>query len=106
MASDIPVKDALSKLMNISVLVKENGDLWLVYDKLLEEKLEWVEYDNETKTLILVTDKGNMHDIDLKLKPRAYERLLEAKKVFLMFMRDGQTLEQVRELPVTVRNVF
>ncbi|GEM_PF-4206345 len=103
---EIPLKESLSKLMRISVLIKENGDLWLVYDTEIEEKLEWVEFDSETKTLILVTNKGNMHDIDLKLKPRAYERLLNAKIVFLMFMRNGETLEKIREIPVTVRDIY
>ena len=98
-----PIKKNLTAMMEIAVVVKENGDFWLVHDQEFEETPDWVEYDESSRSLILITDHGNMHEVGLELQPRAYERLKNAKTVFLIYMEEGENLEQIKELPVIVR---
>ncbi len=102
---EIPIKGDLSTIMDISIIVKENGDPWIVHDKPFDETPNWVEFDNEDKSIILVTQNGNIHKVDLSLQPLSYQRLLNAKRVFLIFMKDGKTLEEIKELPVITRDI-
>lgn len=103
---ETPVKENLSDMMNISVVVKENGDFWLLHDGQFQEKPDYVEYDPERKSLTIVTDMGNLHAVDLDLSPRAYERLKKAQTVFLMHMEDQEKLNEIVALQVIVNHYY
>ena len=101
-----PLKENLENMMEIAVVVKENGDFWLVHDKPFEEEPGWVEYDPQSRKLSFVTENGHIHGIELNLSDEACRRLNNAETVFLMYMEGGQTLTDVKEIPVTIHENF
>lgn len=93
----------LNDLMEIAVVIKENGDFWLVHDKELPEEPAWAEFDPNTAKLYLVKESGAVRFINVDLTPESCARLKSAETVFLIYMKDGKDLTHINELPVTIQ---
>ena len=86
----------------IAVVVKENGDFWIVHDRLFEEPPSWAEFYPDERRLVLISETGRAVQVDCELSAEALRRLQQSKTAFLIYMRDGAILEQVSDIPAVV----
>lgn len=106
--TDIPSPETqnLGDIMDIAVVIKENGDFWLVHDKELPEEPAWAEFDPNTAKLYLVKESGNIRFINVDLNAESCTRLKSAEAIFLIYMKDGKELFSINELPVTIQHDY
>src|SRR5258708_5094680 len=74
--------------MKVDFLFNPERGVWLLHDKPLPI-LKWVEYDAETETLTLVTNRGRIADLGLKIPADRSFYLERAMEVTALLMKDG-----------------
>jgi len=74
--------------VKIDFMFNREGGVWLLHDQPLPA-LKWVEYDSEKEILTLVTDRGRIADLGLRLPADRSFYLERAMEVTALLMKDG-----------------
>ena len=98
-----PVYPALNRSMDVSLLVNERSEVWLVYTKRLSDVLMWAEYDIELRTLVLVFQDGKQQDVGFKIHEDMRPRLLKSRQLYLMQLQ-GEQIVDSGIMPLIVRD--
>lgn len=72
-----PVFEPLADEMKVELIVGKNEQVCIVHDQKLAYVLKWVEFDEKTKTLTLVSQKGQLQPLGLDIPAEMFEYLLD-----------------------------
>ncbi|MCB1555946.1 MAG: hypothetical protein KDJ15_01395 [Alphaproteobacteria bacterium] len=99
-----PVLRPLASQMEVDLVVKEDGRIFLLHDKPFRDILNWVEFDRDRGVLSLVTQKGRTQDLGMDIPEDTQDFMLETQNISLWRMQDGQ-IADMYILPFLVRNL-
>ncbi len=93
---------ALAASMNVSLVVNEHGQIWILHDKQFPCVLHWVEYDADEGKLVLVSHDGAMIDLGMTVQRAMRNRMMGATHISTMLV--GETsIEDFYILPLIIR---
>lgn len=98
----LPVFPALATRMTVDFLFNESGEVWLLHDRPLPARLEWVEYDADMESVTLVTEEGKIQDIGIGMPPGFAFHLLDAVQITALHVEDKKIIDGAR-VPLVAR---
>lgn len=101
---DSVVLPHVSSVMNVDLLVKEQGGVWILHDKPFKDYLRWVEYDQMDNELTIVTQSGKIQGLGLTIPDQMIPPILQEHEIRLIQIRDKKIWD-VYCLQLLVREV-
>lgn len=98
-----PVYPALNRNMDVSLIVNERSEVWLIHTKRLPDILMWAEYDIELRTLTLVFQDGKQQDIGFRVHDDICPLMMKSRQLFLMHLQGDQIVDS-GIMPLLVRD--
>ncbi len=89
---------------DIGLLVKTNGDFWIVHNNIFSNTPSWAEYEQENEQLFLVWETGETTRLEASFISNTLEKLKKSKTAFFIGMADKTHITSLQEIPVVVRN--
>ncbi|MDH5721773.1 MAG: hypothetical protein OEY94_00415 [Alphaproteobacteria bacterium] len=96
---DMPVLRDAAEGMQLDLIVGDRGEVYILHAKPLPEPVNWVEYDREVLKLYLISDKGRIQGVGLKVKKRLDEIISAARQVCLIHCKNGDIVHAY-EMPL------
>ncbi len=101
---DFPVLPDMRDRRNVDLAVNKHGYVWIVYDKPFEDRVNWIEYDDDLKTLTLVLHNGKMQDLGKKVPPKLQKNMRKAKlAMFALMNMKEKKIEKAFPATIVVR---
>ena len=100
---EFPVKPNMVDYQNVTMVLGEKDQIFIIHDQPFREKLGWAEYDKDKNNLVLMTRKGNMHDCGLHPKEEHIEQIKKADQVLVVWLKDRK-IADIYFLPLTVND--
>ena len=100
-----PVLPALSTRMGVELVVKDDGNAMVLYDKKLGETVHWVDYDMDLDQLTFITWQGKIFGLGMKVQPAFRKYLKQARGMYMIYMEDAKKPKLVDYLPLVVRRI-
>lgn len=101
-SGDSPVRKPMAAQMHVELVVNDDAEVWVLHDKPFPAILQWAEYDEESNMLSFVTHDGKVQDLGIIIPEKIADILLDARRVFAMYMPKGQ-IADMGIVPVMVR---
>lgn len=83
-----PVFNALSEAGRVDLIVGKNEQVCIVHDTKLEYVLKWVEFDELTKSLTLISQQGQLQPLGLEVPKEMYEFLMDIDDIAVIRKED------------------
>lgn len=81
---------------------ENGGDVVILHDRPFPGALDWIEYDEDTNTLVFVFRNGEIQDLGLPIPPFAAQTILRTDRALLIYMKDGSR-KDLEILPLMAR---
>jgi hypothetical protein len=95
---------ALADIMKIALFIHENGTLWVVHDKPLPERLEWLDFDGDDRKITFIGYGGKPMELGLNVPDEYLEPLLDAEYVMAAHVENDQIINMTI-VPVVTRMI-
>lgn len=90
-SEDYPVRPPLSSQMHLELMVNDDSQVWLLHDKPFSGILKWVEYDEDTNLMTLVTEDGMSQNLGIVIPEKIGQLLLSSQQLTALLMNyEGQ----------------
>jgi hypothetical protein len=99
---DLPVHPALTKTMNVDLIVNKNAQVWLAHDQPFPAPLQWAEYDVDLGRLSIVTNGGVVQDLGIPIHKPMRKYLRQAKLLDTVLVKDKK-IHDFGRIPLLVR---
>ena len=83
-----PVFNPLSEAGRVDLIVGKNEQVCVVHDTKLEYVLKWVEFDELTKSLTLISQQGQLQPLGLEVPKEMYEFLMDIDDIAVIRKED------------------
>lgn len=93
---------SLATSMNVSLVVNEHGQIWILHDKQFPCVLHWVEYDAGEARLVLVSHDGFTIDLGMTVQKAMHQRMKGATHISTMLVGEA-SIEDFYILPLISR---
>ena len=92
----------LSSQMRVDVIVNPDGKIWFLHDKPLNHRIEWIEYDQEEKSIAFVTDDGLIQNLGMQATDIMDKYLIKGENANLAFVENGKIISKAN-IAITIR---
>lgn len=87
------------------LLVNEEGQAMVLYDKPLPIFVDWVEYDVDLSLLTFVSFGGEIMGLGMKIHKPFRPCLSQSKQIMLIYMENGEQIGSFYPAKVIVRDI-
>ncbi|OIN87222.1 MAG: hypothetical protein AUJ12_02885 [Alphaproteobacteria bacterium CG1_02_46_17] len=87
------------------LMVNADGDAAVLYNQLLPEEIDWVEYDMDLALLTFVTYSGKVQGLGMKIHKPFRKYLSKAGEVMLIYMEDSKIPKDMYSAKLIIRNI-
>lgn len=96
----------LSSQCECELVVNDAGMAMVIFNKTLEEGIEWAEYDADLSLLTFVTWSGSIMGLGMKIHPPFRKHLKKAKEIMMVQMTDdGAEIRIMYPADIVVRHI-
>ena len=96
---EMPVLANMTDAMKLDLAVSDEDKIYIFHDKPFQERVNWVEYDMDTKQIFCITEKGRIQGLGLNVKKNMQEQIIKATCIFVVYVDKGETKE-ILEMPI------
>lgn len=83
-----PVFEPLAEAGKVDVIVGKNEQVCVIHDTKLDYVLKWVEFDELTKSLTLISQQGQLQPLGLEVPKEMYEYLMDIDDIAVIRKED------------------
>lgn len=100
-----PKKPAtLAEMMQIGLIMHEDGKIWLFHNKAFPSELQWVEYDGDENTVSFICKGGLAIDLGMPLTPEMSEEWRHAEYMMTSHV-EGDVVKGMSLVSVATRKI-
>jgi hypothetical protein len=104
-SADAPVLPSLASTCECELVVKDDGTAMVLFTKLPEEDIHWVEYDMDLALLTFVTWSGKIFGLGMTVHKPFRKYLSQADELYMVYMENGTQPRCITSAKLVVRNI-
>ncbi len=96
---EMPVLPEAVKGMKLDLAVSDIGEVYIFHEKPMLERVNWVEYDRDVFKLYLISEKGRIQGVGMKVRKSLDDVISQAKRIYLIHRENGEN-KSAFEMPL------
>lgn len=97
---DSPIRIPLSLNMALYLAVSPEGQLVVFHDKPFDEGIEWLEFNAEASSMLVVTGRNRIQPLGFMIPQQMRKKIKRSKNAMLLHVVDGGHMKDMAYVPV------